>query len=284
MRLPAPGAILNQHKGESPITMTNIHVDLAGKVALITGGGSGIGRGFALAMARAGASVAVLDIDGDAAAHVAAEVDALGQPAVAHRVDVTDAAAIQAAVDATIAALGHIDFVFANAGVLGPADFLEISPLDWDGVLGVNVKGVAYTCRAVAPHMMERRAGRILITASYNGVRAGAHVIPYRVSKAAAIMYTRCLAMVMAPYDVTVNAICPGVTLTPMQLAYAEATAAERGIATEEYLADRAARIPMQHFTEIDDLAGLALFLVSDSARLITGQAIAPDGGVMTSS
>ncbi len=284
MRLPAPGAILNQHREESPNTMADIHVDLAGKVALITGGGSGIGRGFALAMARAGAGVAVLDIDGDAAERVAAEVIALGQPAVAHRVDVTDAAAIQAAVDASIAALGHIDFVFANAGVLGPADFLDISPLDWDGVLDVNVKGVAHTCRAVVPHLMERRAGRILITASYNGVRAGAHVIPYRVSKAAAIMYTRCLAMVMAPYDVTVNAICPGVTLTPMQLAYAEATAAERGIATEEYLADRAARIPMQHFTEIDDLAGLALFLVSDSARLITGQAIAPDGGVMTSS
>ena len=223
MRLPALDANLNHHRRESQIAMTNIHVDLAGKVALITGGGSGIGRGFALAMARAGAGVAVLDIDGDAAARVSDEVVALGQPAVAHRVDVTDAAAIQAAVDATIAALGHIDFVFANAGVLGPADFLEISPLDWDGVLDVNVKGVAHTCRAVAPHMMERRAGRILVTASYNGVHAGAHVIPYRVSKAAAIMYTRCLAMVMAPYDVTVNAICPGVTLTPMQLAYAEA-------------------------------------------------------------
>jgi len=284
MRLPVPDTNLNRPRWESPIIMTDIHVNLSGKVALLTGAGSGIGRGLALAMAQAGASVAVLDIAGDAAARVAAEITALGRPAVAHCVDVTDAAAIQAAVDATIAALGHIDFVFANAGVLGPADFLEISPLDWDGVLDVNVKGVAHTCRAVAAHLMERRAGRILITASYNGVRAGAHVIPYRVSKAAVIMYTRCLAMVMAPYQVTVNAICPGVTLTPMQLAYAETTAAERRITPAEYLAERAARIPMQHFTEIEDLAGLALFLVSDRARLITGQAIAPDGGVMTSS
>jgi len=284
MGLTVPDANLDQHRWESQITMSEIHVNLSGKVALLTGAGSGIGRGLALAMARAGASVAVLDIAGDAATHVAAEIAALGQLAVAHCVDVTDAVALQAAVDATIAALGHIDFVFANAGVLGPADYLDISPLDWDGVLDVNVKGVAHTCRAVVPHLMERRSGRILITASYNGVRAGAHVIPYRVSKAAAIMYTRCLAMVLAPYDVTVNAICPGVTLTPMQLAYAETTAAEHGITTEEYLADRAARIPMHHFTEIDDLAGLALFLVSDSARLITGQAIAPDGGVMTSS
>ena len=264
--------------------MSTIHVDLSGKVALITGAGSGIGRGFALEMARNGADVAVLDINGAAAESVAAEIAAHGRNAIHCTVDVTNDAALQAAVDAALRAFGQIDFVFANAGVLGPADFLDISPLDWDNVLDVNVKGVAHTCRAVAPHLMERRQGRILITASYNGVRAGTHVIPYRVSKAAVIMYTRCLAMVMAPYNVTVNAICPGVTLTPMQLAYAEQTAAERGITSEEYLADRASRIPMQQFTGMEDLAGLAAFLVSDSARLITGQAIAPDGGVMTSS
>ena len=97
-------------------------------------------------------------------------------------------------------------------------------------------------------------------------------------------MYTRCLALLLAPPNVTVNAICPGVTLTPMQLAYAEKTAEERGITTEEYLADRAAKIPMQHFTGIEDLTGLAQFLLSDSARLITGQAIGPDGGVTISS
>jgi NAD(P)-dependent dehydrogenase (short-subunit alcohol dehydrogenase family) len=97
-------------------------------------------------------------------------------------------------------------------------------------------------------------------------------------------MYTRSLALVMAPYHVTVNAICPGVTLTPMQRDYAQEAAAKQGISVEEYFAGRAARIPMQQFTEIEDLAGLAEFLVSDSARLITGQAIAPDGGVMVSS
>ncbi len=87
----------------------------------------------------------------------------------------------------------------------------------------------------------------------------------------------------LAPYNVTVNAICPGVTLTPMQVSYAAQTAAERGITTEEYLADRASKIPMGQFTDIEDLTGLAEFLVSDSARLITGQAIAPDGGVLIS-
>jgi NAD(P)-dependent dehydrogenase (short-subunit alcohol dehydrogenase family) len=183
-----------------------------------------------------------------------------------------------------IANLGQLDFLFANAGVLGPAEYFDITPGDWDLVLDVNVKGITHTCGAAAEHMMARRQGRIIVTASYNGVRAGAHVIPYRVSKAAAIMYTRCLALVLAPYGITVNAICPGVTLTPMQLDYAEATAVERSITLEQYLADRAAKIPMGEFTKIEDLTGLAEFLVSDAARLITGQAIAPDGGVMVSS
>ena len=264
--------------------MAQISVDLTGKVAFITGGGSGIGRGFALQMARCGAAVAVTDLNGEAAAAVAAEIEALGGSSWSAPLDVADAGASEFAVARTIERFGQLDYLFANAGVLGPAEFLDITPADWDLVLDVNIKGVVHSCRAVVPHMIERRQGRILITASYNGARAGAHVIPYRVSKAAVLMYTRCLALVLASHNVTVNAICPGVTLTPMQLQYAEKTAAESGITTEQYLADRAAKIPMQQFTAIEDLTGLAQFLLSDSARLITGQAIAPDGGVMTSS
>ncbi len=264
--------------------MSRVKVDLSGKVALVTGGGSGIGRGLALQMAQDGAALTVTDLNGDAAAAVAAEVSALGRPILGLPVDVTQPAAIEAAVMATLTQFGQLDFLFANAGVLGPANYLDITPADWDLVLEVNIKGVTHTCRAVTPHMMERRQGRIIITASYNGARAGSHVIPYRVSKAAVLMYTRCLALVLAPYNVTVNALCPGVTLTPMQLDYAQKTAAEQGISTQAYLADRADRIPMHQFTEIEDLTGLAEFLVSDSARLITGQAIAPDGGVMISS
>ena len=258
--------------------------DLTGKVALVTGGGSGIGRGFVLSMAAKGAAVAVVDRNGDAAQQVADEATALGVSARPYATDVTDAGAMHATVQDVIANMGQLDFLFANAGVLGPAEYLDITADDWDLVLDVNVKGITHTCRAAVEHMMARRQGRIIVTASYNGVRAGAHVIPYRVSKAAAIMYTRCLALVLAPYGVTVNAICPGVTLTPMQLDYAAATAEERSITLDQYLADRAAKIPMGEFTTIEDLTGLAEFLVSDAARLITGQAIAPDGGVMVSS
>ncbi len=264
--------------------MSKIGVDLNHKVAFITGGGSGIGRGLALQMARDGAAVGVSDVDGVAAAEVANEIAVLGGRAIYFRVDVRRPDEIEAAVVETQQKLGPIDILFANAGVLGPADYFETTPADWDLSLDVNVKGVALTCRAVVPQMMTRRQGRILITASYNGVRAGTHVISYRVTKAALLMYTRCLALVLAPFGVTVNAICPGVTLTPMQIDYATRTAGERGISLDDYLAERTAQIPMHEFTGIDDLTGLAEFLVSDSARLITGQAIAPDGGVMMSS
>ncbi len=263
--------------------MSIIGVDLRANVALVTGAGSGIGRGFALQMARDGAAVVVTDLNGDAAASVAAEIENLGGRAFARAVDVTDPPALEAVVAAALTQFGRLDFVFANAGVLGPSEFDAITPADWDSTLDVNIKGVIHTCRAVVPHMKERRRGRILLTASYNGVRAGTHVIPYRVTKAAVLMYTRCLALVMAPYGVTVNAICPGVTLTPMQLEYAAATAAAESMTPEEYIQERTSRIPMHHLTEIEDLTGLARFLVSDSARLITGQAIAPDGGVMIS-
>ena len=264
--------------------MSQITVDLSDKVAFITGGGSGIGRGFALQMAHCGAAVAVTDLNGETAAKVAAEIEELGGRSLSAQLDVADAAATKSAVARTLEQFDRLDFLFANAGVLGPADYFDITPADWDLVLDVNIKGVIHSCRAVVPHMIEREQGRILITSSYNGVRAGAHVIPYRISKAAVLMYTRCLALVLAPHHITVNAICPGVTLTPMQLHYAEKTAAERGLTTEQYLADRTSKIPMQQFTDIEDLTGLAQFLLSDSARLITGQAIAPDGGVMTSS
>jgi NAD(P)-dependent dehydrogenase (short-subunit alcohol dehydrogenase family) len=261
--------------------MSDTSVDLKGKVAFITGGGSGIGRGFGLHLARCGATIVVADLNTQAVTNVSEEVIAQGAPCRAHTLDVSDPASLETAVTDTIDRFGQIDFLFANAGVLGPTSFSETTPEDWDLVLDVNIKGVVYTCRAVAPHMMDRRQGRILMTASPNGVRPGGHVIPYRVSKAAVLMYTRCLALVMAPYQVTVNAICPGVTMTKMEIEYIDANAEKLGITPEQYITERSARIPLQGFTQMDDLTALAEFLVSDKAGFITGQAIAVDGGMM---
>ncbi|WP_425148626.1 SDR family NAD(P)-dependent oxidoreductase [Deinococcus sp.] len=250
----------------------------------ITGGGSGIGRAFALHFAGLGYGVAVADLKAQAAEETAQQIRAAGGEGLAFGLDVSDPVATQRVAAQVLETFGQMDVVFANAGVLSPADYFEVQPTDWDLSLDVNVKGVEYTCRAFIPGMIERRKGRILTTASYNGFRAGAHVIPYRVTKAAVVMYTRCLALLLAEYGITVNAICPGVTLTPMQLEYAEKTASERGISREAYLDERAARIPMHELTTVADLNALAEFLASPGARIITGQAIAVDGGVLVSS
>jgi len=259
-------------------------VETQKKVALITGAGSGIGRGFAHQMAQLNYVVIVTDLDESSAETVADEIREMGQTAVAYQFDITDADVAKQIVDAVIDTYGRIDVLFANAGALGPADFWDIQPSDWDVMTSVNIKGTAIISQLVAEHMKNQGSGRIVTTASYNAVRVAAHVIPYRVTKAAILMFTRCLAMVMAPYNVTVNAIAPGVTMTPMQEQYAEKTADERGITLDEYLDDRRLRIPMQELTTIDDLNALAKFIVSDDSRLITGQIIAVDGGVMASS
>jgi NAD(P)-dependent dehydrogenase (short-subunit alcohol dehydrogenase family) len=261
--------------------VSDVSVDLHGKVTFVTGAGGGIGRGLALQFAQDGSTVVVADLNGDAAAAVTAEIQAAGGKSLSLRVDVSDPRAVKSALGETLSHYGHVDILFANAGILGPVDFLETTAADWDRVLDVNLKGVIHACQAAAPPMMVRRQGRILITASVNAVRAGTHVIPYRVSKAALLMYTRCLALALAPHGVTVNALCPNVVPTRIQLDYAAKKAAEQGISADDYLAQRARRIPMQQLTQVDDVIALAQFLVSDGARLITGQAIGPDGAEM---
>ena len=254
------------------------------RLALITGGGSGIGRGFAEAMASLHHTVIVTDVNEDSAKSVAGAITDGGGIALPWHLDVRDAAATAALVETLCGRYGRIDYLFANAGVLGPADFWDISPEDWDAIFSVNIKGVAVICQLVAAQMKRQRSGRILITASYNGIRVAPHVIPYRVSKAGVLMFTKCLALVMAPYGVTVNAICPGVTLTPLQRKYAQTLADAQGIAVDDYIEERRSRIPMGELTTIEDLNALAKFLVSDESRIITGQAIAVDGGVMAAS
>ncbi len=253
-------------------------------ITLITGAGSGIGRGFALAMAQLGSQVIVTDIDLASAESVAGEIIAAGGLAQAQQFDVADGEAARKIVQELVDRYGRIDQLFANAGVLGPTDLWDITPEDWQAVLGVNITGAAIICQLVAAQMKAQRRGRIIITASYNGLRVDTHVIPYRVSKAGLLMFSKCLALSLAPYGVTVNAICPGVTLTPLQQTYAQALADQRGISLDDYLDERRSRIPMGELTTSADLNALARFLVSDEARLITGQTIAVDGGVMASS
>lgn len=258
--------------------------NLDGKVALVTGAAAGIGASLAQYFAEMGAHVALVDLNADGVASAAKHIRLSGGRASAYGADVTDGHGMRDLFDRVVAEHGALDICVANAGAIGPEDFFAATPEEWDRVIDVNTKGVAHTCQAAARHMVERGSGRILVTLSYNAFRTGPHVIPYRVSKAGSFMLVRSLALVTAPHGVTVNAICPGVTMTEMQKGYAAEVAERRGIGLEEYFDERRSRIPMGEFTTFDDLNALAGFLVSDGARHITGQAIAPDGGVLASS
>jgi NAD(P)-dependent dehydrogenase (short-subunit alcohol dehydrogenase family) len=266
---------------EAEPVLSTVKAHLKDQVTFVTGAGSGIGRGLARDFARAGSTIVVTDVDGEAAASVAAEILAAGGNSLSFAVDVASAQAVQSAVDQSLARLGKIDILFANAGILGPAQLEDTTAEDWDRVFGVNLQGVIHACQAISEPMKARQQGRILITSSVNAFRAAAHVIPYRVSKAALVMYTRCLALALAPHGITVNTLCPNVVATPIQMEFAAQKAAELGTTAEDYLAERARRIPMQQLTKVQDVVNLARFLVSDGARLITGQAIGPDGGSM---
>jgi meso-butanediol dehydrogenase / (S,S)-butanediol dehydrogenase / diacetyl reductase len=261
---------------------------LAGKVAMVTGGGSGIGRAIALAMAREGADLLIPDIQLAHAEAVAQEVHALGRTALARRVDVTSAAEIRAAITAGIEARGRIDILVNNAGVnpgLG-LPFTRQVEADWDLVFGVNLKSVFFTCKAIAPHFMARRSGKIVNISSIAGPLASPTMPSYSVSKMGVITFTKIVAKELAAYNVNVNAICPGLLYTDMwrkigeviretNPAYAELTPRQMfEKRVEEW-------IPLKREQTPEDIGNAAVFLASEEARNITGQALMVDGGVV---
>jgi len=259
---------------------------LAGKVAVVTGGGSGIGRGIALAMAREGADVAIPDIQVLNAEKVAGEIKGLGRKVVAMKTDVTSAADVKAMVDRTREALGRIDILVNNAGMASPPGmpFTNNTEEDWDRAFAVNTKSVFLTCKAVAPYFIERKAGRIINIASIAGPISAVTMPPYSVAKMGVITLTRVIAKELAAHGITVNAICPGVLWTDFwqKLAahIAETNPAFKGLTPRQVFEKRVGDIiPMKREQTPEDIGWAAVFLASDEARNITGQALNVDGG-----
>jgi meso-butanediol dehydrogenase/(S,S)-butanediol dehydrogenase/diacetyl reductase len=260
---------------------------LAGKVAVVTGGGSGIGRGIALCLAREGANIAVPDLHEANAVSVAQEVRALDRVAIGLRCDVTQESDIQATLDRIKADLGRIDIIVNNAGIASPPGmpFTRNSEADWDQAFDVNVKSVFLMCKAIAPYFIERQAGRIINIASISGPIASLTMPPYSVAKGGVIILTRIVAKELALHGVTVNAICPGMLWTGLwqNLAQhiAETNPAFRGMTPRQVFEKRVAEIiPMKREQTAEDIGWAAVFLASDEARSITGQSLMVDGGV----
>ena len=261
---------------------------LAGKVAVVTGGGSGIGRGIVLAMAQEGADVAIPDIQVINADKVAGEVKALGRRSLAMKTDVTSAADVKAMVDRVREAFGKIDIVVNNAGMASPPGlpFTNNTEEDWDRTFAVNTKSVFLVCKTVAPHMIERKAGRIVNIASIAGPISALTMPPYSVAKMGVITLTKIIAKELAPHGVTVNAICPGVLYTAFWeklAAYiAETNPAFKGMTPRAVFDKRVSDlVPLKREQTPEDIGWAAVFLASEEARNITGVALPVDGGVM---
>jgi NAD(P)-dependent dehydrogenase (short-subunit alcohol dehydrogenase family) len=259
---------------------------LAGKVAVVTGGGSGIGRGIVHAMAKEGADIAIPDIQVLNADKVAGEVKELGRRVIAMKADVTSSADVKVMLDRTREALGKIDILVNNAGMAAPPGmpFTNNTEEDWDRAFAVNTKSVFLSCKAIAPYFIERKAGRIINIASIAGPLAAATMPPYSVAKGGVITFTRVIAKELAPHGVTVNAICPGVLWTAfwenLAAHIAKTNPAFAGMTPRQVFDRRVADIiPMKCEQTPEDIGWAAVFLASDEARYITGQALNVDGG-----
>jgi NAD(P)-dependent dehydrogenase (short-subunit alcohol dehydrogenase family) len=260
-------------------------IDLTGKVAIVTGAGAGIGRGIALELAKAGADVAVADIDTAAAEKVAAEVRKLRRKALAVQTDVSIQASTDVMATATVRQLGRIDILVNNAGVGGAPGWPErvaASQEDWDTVFAVNVFGIVHASQSVAPHMMERRSGKIVNIASAAGRQGSPGFAHYSSSKAAAINVSQAWAYRLAPYNINVNTVCPGLLWTELWEKLAKrrlAAAGSKAASGRDYFDERVRTIPLAREQTPEDIGKAVAFLASDRARNITGQALNVDGG-----
>jgi len=248
---------------------------LAGRRAIITGAGSGIGRASALLFAAEGAVVLAVDRDEQAVQETQAAVAAAGGRAEAMAADVGDEAQAAAYVARAIEVLGGVDVVYANAGVSGGmTPLLEGTAELWAEVLRVNLIGAFLAIRHAVPHMVAQGRGAIVCTASVAGLRANAAGAPYSASKAGVISLVQTAAASLTGTGVRVNAVCPGLIETGMTRPLFEAARARGSEGRIGQLN------PLQRYGAPHEIAATALFLASDAASYVNGQAIAVDGGL----
>lgn len=243
---------------------------LKDKVAIITGGARGIGREIALVFAMEGCSLSLCDVSPDALRVAQVEIKALGRPCMTGIVDVTKADQVESFVQKTLDKFGKIDILVNNAGITKDALLVRMSESDWDAVLGVNLKGAFNCAKAVSKIMMKQRDGKIVNMASIIGMVGNAGQANYAASKGGLIALTKSIAKELASRNVRVNAIAPGFIQTDMTAKL-----------PENIKSEMLKHIPMSKLGTANDVANLALFLVSDDSAYITGQVIQVDGGMV---
>jgi 2-deoxy-D-gluconate 3-dehydrogenase len=259
-------------------------LDLRGKCAVVTGGAAGIGFGIASRLAEAGAAVIVADVDGPAAEAAASRLRAADRRAQAVAADVSAAGDVRRLFEAAEAAYGGVDILVNNAGIYPFRTAQQMTEAEWDRVLDVNLKGAFLCAQAAAGRMRAQgRGGVILNIASIDSVHPSAVGLPhYDASKGGLLMLTKSLALELAPLGIRVLALAPGAVATEGSRAQTERLL-ERGLDLEQLRKRVLAKIPLGRTGVPDDVARVALFLVSDAAAYMTGTLVVVDGGVLLS-
>ncbi len=245
--------------------------DLKGKTAVITGGSKGLGLAMAAGLASAGASVMLVNRNTEAGIRAAQELsEDFGVRAISYGADITVREQAEAMAKVAIDAFGHIDILINSAGIniRGPID--EVTPEDFSRVMAVNVNGTWLSCRAVVPHMKKRGSGKIINLGSTLGLVGVANRTPYASSKGAVVQMTRALALELCPFNINVNAICPGPFLTEMNEPIANTDEGKKFILGATALG---------RWAELREIQGAAIFLASDAASYMVGSMVTVDGG-----
>jgi meso-butanediol dehydrogenase/(S,S)-butanediol dehydrogenase/diacetyl reductase len=266
---------------------------LEGKVALITGGARGIGRGIAVALAEAGADVAIADVEEisssaqqygteavggmTAAQTTLSEIEALGRRAISLQADVRRKGDTQQMVEATVRQLGPLDILVCNAGVINLSPVETMTEEAWDLTFAVNTKGIFLSCQAAIPALRARGDGCIINIASVAGKKGAPELAHYCASKFAVVGFTNALAKELAPANIRVNAICPGILRTQMWEYLAEGWKRPDESKEQSWRRILESQIPLGRPQTPEDIGQLAVYLAH--AKNVTGQAINVDGG-----
>ena len=241
---------------------------LKDKKAIITGAGQGIGRSITLKLAQEGADVVIAESNPDTGTRTAKEVEAQGRKALFISVDVANQKQVQAMVEQVLKAWKGIDILVNNAGFDRPGHLLKVKEEDWDAVLGVHLKGTLNCIQAVAPHMIEKGYGKIVNLSSVWGKRGAVSEISYSSAKAGIIGLTKSVARELGRYQINVNAILPGLILTPTIAKMAE-----------KYQNMIIENTPLRRIGQPEEVANVVAFLVSDEASFVTGAMVEVSGG-----
>ncbi len=246
---------------------------LEDKVAIITGGAEGIGRAYALGFAREGARVVIADINLPAAEALADQLVKEGHDALAVRTDVSKVKSAAEMVERTLARFGRIDVLVNNAAKFqrnpaARANVWELDPAEWESVIAINLTGVFLCCRAVLPHMIEQKRGKIINIASSLAFLGESRFAHYSASKGGVVSFTRSLAREVGRYNINVNTLCPGYTLS-----------GDPATITDEMRQREVPSRILRRSEWPEDLVGTAIYLASADSDFMTGQAIVVDGG-----